>query len=1666
MSKVGKVLGGLALGAGLVWATGGLAAGGWAASALGGTVARQLLTSVALTALSTALASTPAAGTTTGGVRSSDTGRGDINPDSFVLGRYAVAGSHVCPPYAHSLSGYDRPNIILNYVIHLGGRPGQRLAGLMIDGATVEITDTVHTDYGREVSIGGARGHAWVQYYDGTQTAADPMLRSRYANHRDRPWGADMVGTGICYAVMTFAWWEGFQGFPSCQFILDGAPLYDPRRDSSVGGNGAQRWGNPATWAGTENPAVQIYNLLRGIRLPGGAVYGGRATAAQLPLANWMAAMDACDAPVALEGGGSEPAWRTSYEALLSDEPAAVIEELAKAASIQLTESGGVWRARVGGPGLPVGHLTDDDILATEEQTFDMFPALDATHNGVSVSFPDPASNWQAAEAPLYLRSDFVADDGGKELVADLTVSAAPYADQVQRLGRAYVEEERRFRRHVLTLPPDYGAVEPLDSITWSSERNGYDAKVFEVSAATTDPVTQLVSVTLRERDPEDYNWQPGFTLPYTPQPAVPFQPPQIDLAAGFTVAGVVLTDDAGNARRPALRLSWDTFDLDPLSAVLWQVRRAGETVSLRGTVGDVAAGEVIAADGIVPGQVYEARIRPDLRGYDARWTRWLSVTAPDVKLQPDDIGQQVWDNFTDIATKVGIETVTAFPANPTPDKIVLKMPEAVLYRWDGNAWVTTIFAGVPNGAIDATKIAQGLALIQNVEGDTLPTIRTATTITFKGRLYSWDGTRYSADVPAVNVTGQLTNDQIAAVAAAKLTGQIGSVQIADRAVSTAKIADGAIAAGKLASGAVTDDKIADAALSLSKFADGLRPIERVTSLPGAPHVLGRVVSLTTEGGKLYRNTGSGWTASVPAADVSGQLGNDQIAAIAAAKLTGQITGTQITDRAISTGKMAAGSVSTAILAAGSVVADTLAAFAVTAGKLAAASVTALALAANSVTAGAIAANAIEAGHIQAGAISTDALAANAVTASKLVITDFTNLVTNGIFAGGSSDGWNLASGVSVLPSPSNVPSEFALRIDTMDGGLNTWTKRIPVAPGDEVFGSLRARASGSSDRLMTVRMRLVFEDGSGNQLAANHLFTQTTQSTTPVVFSGSVVAPPGAAAFYVTVQRISDDQQRYYGYLDSVTVRWKTQGELIVDGAITAAKLMANAVTAAAIAAGTITSAEIASGAITTAKLDALAVTTAKIAASAVTASQIAANAITAREIQSASISTTLLAAGAVVADKIATDAVTTRALAANSVSANALAANSVTASAIAANAITAAKIAAGAVGAEQIAAKAIATSKLAVSNLENLFDGADAMATSPFLPTSGANGGRGDWSSASGQTGYRGQSALMIAGAWSGVAYEMPSFPVTPGAEYFIRFYGVRDASWNGQSANSKLRIGDQNGSFLASISYAAGDLPHFTSSNWAERSAVFRVPDGVNALNITLGNDATAGTAYLAGFEMRLRNSGELIVDGAITAAKIMAGSITANAIAASAILASHLAAGSVTANALAANSVTARAIAAKSITADAMAARSVTFENGAIDRLAVRTFNIGDNQVTVPVGMSGPVVEQTGPNTYAQLARVVIPLSQAAPILIWWSIRHGYYDGGFGRYGIRLEVNGQIVTEKSDNNLPADWPSGQFMVQGTTGNNVVRLLWRGWDAARITAEGQLAAIGAMK
>lgn len=609
----------------LITAVSTFAASSWLAGFLVRTV-----TSMALSALAKALRKEPRPP----GIQTDATTSGGTTPQKFIVGRYATGGQLIAPPNSFG-KVRKTPRAYLVYPVALSVVAGCSLERVIIDDEYVTWQSTL-SEWGVEAA-GALEGYAWIDYEDGSQTAAHAAMLEVFGDDVDRPWMSDMVGPGTCCAYLKFRYdREQFNGLPAVRFEMLGIPLYDPRKDSSVGGAGAHRWEDRGTWEQTENPIVIIYNILRGIDVGAGMTWGGECEEEDLPLAGWFAAMNECDVSIDLGDGNSEPQFRCGLEIALSDEPAEVIEELLKTCSGSIVEVGGIWKPRVGPPALPTFYFTDDDIVINAEQQFDEFPSLVHTFNGITATYPDPESLWEVRDAPPRYNPEWETDDGGRRLVADLTLPACPYPAQVQRLMTALIADHRRFRTHSFALPPEAAVLEPLETIGWSSARFGYTAKTFEITAQNDGLMTLIQRLSLRERDQGDYVWEPGDIIVLDPVASgtTPPRPQTPD----FTFAAGVIVDQNSTNRRAAIDISWDGEQATDASGILWEARLSNEmTASLAGSYAAVDAGFLRVVEGVLPGADYLVRAtfrvdRPVL------WTAWVPVQTPNVLISAVDI--------------------------------------------------------------------------------------------------------------------------------------------------------------------------------------------------------------------------------------------------------------------------------------------------------------------------------------------------------------------------------------------------------------------------------------------------------------------------------------------------------------------------------------------------------------------------------------------------------------------------------------------------------------------------------------------------------------------------------------------------------------------------------------------------------------------------------------------------------------------------------------------------------------------------------------------------------------------------------------------------------------------------------------------------------------------
>lgn len=563
---------------------------------------------------------------------------GGAVPRSFVLGPGLTAGSLVW----HSEWGKsgNTPNAYYTQVIALSDLPVAGLRRWFVNGQAMTLADTGDERGLAAVELRtGGTDNAWVRFHDGTQTAADSFLTGTVSAGAPRTYSATRIGTGIAYAVVTFRIKsELFSGFPASKFVLDGVKLYDPSKDDTAGGSGGHRWNDRTTWGGDGDalPAVQAYNLARGLTFGGAWFYGLQGvTAARLPAAHWIGQIQKCR--VEVEGdNGPEPIYRAGGEISVSAEIGDAFEALLTACAGRMSEVGGTFKLFVGAPDPAVVTITDEDIVSLAPQTFTPFFGLSNTVNGVLASYPSPDEGYVMRALPPLYNPAFEVEDGGRRLLTDIALTLVPFRAQATRLVEGELAAARRARRHTFTLPARYRLLEPGDVLQWNSVRNGYSGKLFRVDGVIDLPNCDLI-VDVTEVDPSDhaaFDFDPG-AFPALPAPLTPVRP-AITGVIGLKVSPTDLSDNLDAPRRPAILAEW-TASVDGVAGVIFEIRPT-DGDSFKAETRDFADGRFPISTGILPGVEYQVRARyVPIGDLECRFGGWLLVNSNDTRLSMDD---------------------------------------------------------------------------------------------------------------------------------------------------------------------------------------------------------------------------------------------------------------------------------------------------------------------------------------------------------------------------------------------------------------------------------------------------------------------------------------------------------------------------------------------------------------------------------------------------------------------------------------------------------------------------------------------------------------------------------------------------------------------------------------------------------------------------------------------------------------------------------------------------------------------------------------------------------------------------------------------------------------------------------------------------------------------
>ncbi|MEZ0495394.1 phage tail protein [Sphingomonas sp. IW22] len=304
-----------------------------------------------------------------------------------------------------------------------------------------------------------------------------------------------------------------------------GAPLYDPRRDSTVpGGSGPMRADDQSTWRFVaddgavigDNLALQVLRVLLGWKINGRLAVGCGVPVRRLGLPSFAVAANQCDEPVGRSAGGTEPRYQGA--AVLSEglDPRDMLDPLLAACSARFRDHGGKLQIAIMHNDLAAAAtdegLDEDDVIGAF--TWDPDPALEQTPNIIRGRYTDPASLYQLVPYPDVSLPSF----DGIDRVLTMDLGVVESASQAQRVIKQFLQRKQYARRFsapfdITAWRYNVGDVVPVTFAPLSFER-----KLFRV--VETDPGSNPCQMVLEEENAAIYAWDNDDRAPVVP--AVP----------------------------------------------------------------------------------------------------------------------------------------------------------------------------------------------------------------------------------------------------------------------------------------------------------------------------------------------------------------------------------------------------------------------------------------------------------------------------------------------------------------------------------------------------------------------------------------------------------------------------------------------------------------------------------------------------------------------------------------------------------------------------------------------------------------------------------------------------------------------------------------------------------------------------------------------------------------------------------------------------------------------------------------------------------------------------------------------------------------------------------------------------------------------------------------
>lgn len=346
-------------------------------------------------------------------------------------------------------------------------------------------------------------------------------------------------------------------GLPSRVTIIgDGAPLYDPRKDSTVpGGSGSHRATDQTTWGAytdaddTDNPALQLLWWLIGWKINSKLSVGCGVPYTRIDMESFITAANICDETVALATGGTQKRYRTSGTASDADDRMDIINNFLMSMNATLRDSGGKLTLTVMKNDLADYTLRLDEQDMLGEFDWQQTRGLTENYNLARGRFIDPSQNslYQLVDYP---EVGFASPDG-VERVMSVDLYYVEDGRRAQRLAKQILQRNQYRGMFSAVFNAKALGCQVGDVVLMSLEALGWSNKPFRVVSQEIRFDGQ-VPLALVEESAAIYAWDAEDVAPVTPTAPTVYNPLNSPFILGIDVAGTTadwsgVIDDNGD---------------------------------------------------------------------------------------------------------------------------------------------------------------------------------------------------------------------------------------------------------------------------------------------------------------------------------------------------------------------------------------------------------------------------------------------------------------------------------------------------------------------------------------------------------------------------------------------------------------------------------------------------------------------------------------------------------------------------------------------------------------------------------------------------------------------------------------------------------------------------------------------------------------------------------------------------------------------------------------------------------------------------------------------------------------------------------------------------------------------------------------------------------------